>query len=348
MAQADIEVVLVSQHDSLGALDAAVQQRRLPYSGEMGYFRNVGALRAILAKEKPDVLNAHYASGYGTTARFSGFHPYMLSVWGSDVYDFPTRSLFHRWWLRRNLMAADKVASTSYAMAEQARLIAPGLGNIEITPFGVDTGLFSPDGYKKSTTDATAISIGTVKALAPQYGIDTLIDSVALLVERLKGEHSKLAKSIRLRLIGDGPQCAELKARAEERGIAGIVEFAGRVMHSAVPDELHRLDIYAALSRRESFGVAVIEASACGLPVVVSDAGGLPEVVLTGETGLVVPKEDPEAAADALFRLVVDPDLRQRMGKSGRHRAASLYERHDNVKTMIFLYEKIISSKATR
>jgi glycosyltransferase involved in cell wall biosynthesis len=344
LAQANIELVLATQHEPLETLDAAIQLRRLPYSGEAGYFHNVGALKKILADEKPDLLNAHYASGYGTTARLSGFRPYLLSVWGSDVYDFPRKSPLHRWWMQRNLMAADQVASTSHVMAEQTRLIAPKLRQIAITPFGVDTANFASDGGENSTSGGP-IAIGTVKTLAPKYGIDTLIDSVATLIEGLKRDRLETAGQIRLRLVGDGPQSDLLKARAHDRGIADIVEFQRRVPHRDVPDQLRRLDIYVALSRldSESFGVAIIEAGACGLPVVVSDAGGLPEVVVAGETGFVVPRDNPAAAADALRQLVLDPDLRHRMGAAGRDHVIAHYEWKDSVNAMIALYGRVIA-----
>jgi glycosyltransferase involved in cell wall biosynthesis len=342
LAQSNVEVVLATQHDPSENLDAAIQVHRLPYSGEAGYFRNTGALRAILAAEKPDLLNAHYASGYGTTARFSGFRPYLLSVWGSDVYDFPQKSQIHRWWARGNLLAADRIASTSHAMAEQAKHIESRLHNIAITPFGVDTDLFAPGERKKSGSD-TPIVIGTVKTMSPKYGIDTLIDSVALLIDGLKLDHPEVAGRIRLRLVGGGPQAEELKTRCHDRGIAAISDFQGHVAHGEVPDHLRQLDIYVALSRHESFGVAVIEAGACGLPVVVSDVGGLPEVVVEGETGLVVTRDDPDAGAKALRQLVLDSNLGRRMGAAGRKHVVSHFEWKDNVSAMISLYKSVIA-----
>lgn len=345
LSHAGVEVVLATQHDPREALDGAVKLRRLPHSGELGYFRNVGLLKKILAEEKPDLLNSHYASGYGTTARLSRFHPSLLSVWGSDVYDFPRKSPLHRWWLRRNLMAADRVASTSHVMAIQTQRLAPQLAEVDVTPFGVDTDKFSPVVPLVATTDGPIV-IGTVKVLAPKYGIDTLIDSVALLIDGLKRDHPQVAGRIRLRLVGDGPQAGELKARARQRGIESIVEFPGRVAHEKVPGMLRQFSVYVALSRldSESFGVAVVEASACGLPVVVSDAGGLPEVVLAGKTGLVVPRENPAAAAAALRQLVLDPELRRNMGKAGREHVVSRYEWKHNVTEMISLYERIIAA----
>lgn len=343
LSNAGVDVLLITQHDLLEQVVPAVRIRRLPHSGELGYFRNVPALRKILAAEKPDVLNAHYASGYGTTARLAGFQPLLLSVWGSDVYDFPEKSILHRWLLRKNLMAATKVASTSHAMAAQTRRIVPELGEIAITPFGVDTDYFVHGLAAVSSPDAPIV-IGTVKVLKDKYGIDTLIDSMAVLVARLRRFGHDTVPPVKLRIVGDGPQMGELKGRASHNGIGGLVEFVGRVPHEKVPDELRKLDIYVALSRldSESFGVAIIEASACSLPVVVSDVGGLPEVVDDGVTGIVVPRENAEAAAVALERLVLDQQLRQTMGAAGRKRVANLYDWHQNVRQMISVYEDVV------
>jgi len=94
----------------------------------------------------------------------------------------------------------------------------------------------------------------------------------------------------------------------------------------------------------ESFGVAVIEASATGIPVVVSDVGGLPEVVERDGTGLVVEARNEVQIADALERLVLDPDLRFRMGAAGRDRVQRLYEWKANVDQMLSIYREVTGS----
>lgn len=236
------------------------------------------------------------------------------------------------------------VASTSHAMARQARKIAPSLGEIAITPFGVDTQQFCP----RQTLASDEIAIGTVKTMASKYGIDTLLEAFAVLTRRQSG-NAKLPK-LKLRLVGDGPDIESLKARSEVLGIRHCTEFSGRVPHGQVAAELRKLDIYVALSRldSESFGVAVIEASACELPVVVSDVGGLPEVVDDQVTGIVVPKESPEITANALERLVLDADLRRSMGIAGRKRVEASYEWRQNVGQMIAVYEKVVENQRIR
>src|SRR3954470_18405903 len=121
-----VALTLATQHPA-GAwrAPAGVETVELPHRGLAGYFRNVPALRRLLREQRPDLLHVHYASGYGTTAALAGFRPWLLSVWGSDVYDFPHQGALQGWLLRRNLRSADAIASTSVAMARQVRTLVP-------------------------------------------------------------------------------------------------------------------------------------------------------------------------------------------------------------------------------
>jgi glycosyltransferase involved in cell wall biosynthesis len=309
----------------------------LKHRGRGGYFVNAWRARRALAQWRPDIVNAHYASGYGTTATLAGARPLLLSVWGSDVYDFPYESAFKGWLLRRNLRRATRVASTSQAMARQARRLSPELAEIDVTPFGVDMTRFRPDPARRATD---AITVGIVKSLAPKYGVDVLLRAFAGLCAdpRLR----RPDRPLRLMVVGDGPDRRALEALAGALGIGGMTTFVGAVPHADVPAWLNRFDIYAAPSRQESFGVAVIEASACGLPVVVSDAGGLPEVVLDGETGVVVPREDAAALQGALADLALDAPLRLRLGARGRAHVACNYDWRRCVEAMEASYARTI------
>ena len=312
------EVHVISMHNlSVDQLHPDVNVHMLPFKAPLGYYLNVWAIKSILKRIKPDVLNAHYASGYGTLARLSGYHPLVLSVWGSDVYDFPYESRIKMSIIQKNLDAADIICSTSEVMKKQTESLLISPKEIFVTPFGIDTTKFTP---KKNFAEEVHV-IGTVKTLAPKYGIDTLIKAFAIVANKLAD------KSLKLVIAGDGPQRTELVNIAANLGIADKCEFLGRISHDKVPEVLHSFDIYVALSEldSESFGVAILEASACGLPVIVSDAGGLPEVVENGETGIVVPKHNPQAAADALQLLINSHQLRLEFGKCGSLRIQQLY-----------------------
>ena len=339
-------VSVLSQHPcDRKLLPTAANVFMLPRNSALGYFTNALRVREVLAAWRPDVLNAHYASGYGTTAALCGVRPLLLSVWGSDVFDFPYESAFKARLIRGNLRRATAIASTSHAMARQVQRLVPEITDIVVTPFGVDLARFAPDAAQR---DAATLTLGTVKSLAPKYGVDLLLRAFAALLQDARVQ--ALPQACRLLIVGDGPQRAELEALAAELGIAARTTFAGAVAHADVPAWLNRLDVYAAPSRldSESFGVAVIEASACALPVVVSDAGGLPEVVRDRETGLIVPRDDLAALQAALTTLVLDAALRQRLGAQGREMVQREYEWGHCVDLMESAYARTIEKAARR
>lgn len=277
-----------------------------------GYLRAACALKKGLAAFAPQVLSAHYATGYGTLARRSGFAPVLLSVWGSDVYDFPRKSAFHRQIVQRNLRAATAIASTSERMAARVRALCPLVDSPFITPFGVDTRVFSPADTPRARDGR--LTIGIVKALEPKYGVDVLLRAFAYALPQLTG------MDVRLEIYGGGSRRQMLEQMAVCLGVEKRVCFFGAVPHSQVPDILRKLDIFCApsVSDSESFGVSAVEALACGVPVVAGAVDGFREVLRDGETGFLVPPGDADALAGRLVRLARDVALRGRMGEAGR------------------------------
>ncbi|MEB6633158.1 glycosyltransferase [Kluyvera cryocrescens] len=337
------DVFVISQHPVIDPLLPEVKVHLLKYRGIPGYFLMVPEVRRLLQEIKPDIVNAHYASGYGTTARLVGYHPWLLSVWGSDVYDFPYKSPLHNWLVKKNIRAADRVASTSHCMAEQTRSLTPEINDIAITPFGVELGQYENiEPLHKEPKDK--IIIGTVKTMKPKYGIDTLIEAFAILTESLERNSGNNLPKLELRLVGGGEQSEQLKALADKLGISDKVHFIGQVPYTQVPDQLAEMDIYVALSRldSESFGVAIIEAGAAGRPVVVTDVGGLPEVTVNGVSGIVVPRENPKAAAVALEKLVLNSHLRCAMGAAGKKHVTHNYSWDACIETMLEVYNECI------
>lgn len=343
LAERGLDVHLFSLHEFSAGISSQVQTVRLPIPPPAGYFANSWFLNRHLRRLRPDLLHSHYASGYGTLGRLARHRPKLLSVWGSDVYSFPDESRLHRKLLAANLRSADQVCSTSHAMAQQAQRICPEIRDIVITPFGVDVRRFAPaDVHCGSET----IVIGTVKSLAATYGIDLLIRGFADCRRRFRESGHPLSSRLRLKIAGRGPDRARLERLARKCGVADATEFLGAISHDEVPSQLNSFDIFVAVSRSESFGVSVIEASACELPVVVSDVGGLPEVVVDGETGFVIAPENPPALAAALEELILNPELRSAMGAAGRRFVVKNYDWAENVARMESVYERLLALRA--
>ena len=108
---------------------------------------------------------------------------------------------------------------------------------------------------------------------------------------------------------------------AENLGIQNSITFSGKVENDEVVHYLHKMDIFVvpSISKSETFGVAAIEASACGLPVIASNIGGLPEVVIDGKTGFLVAPENIDDLTEKLLILINDKMMRQKMGEEGRN-----------------------------
>lgn len=341
LSKEGVEINIISQHSKSEDMPSNIPVYLLPFRGLVGYFMNVPKVKNILKEINPDIVHAHYASGYGTTARLVDFHPYILSVWGSDVYDFPYKSKLHHWLIRKNLYSANRLTSTSYCMMEQTLKIAPDLKPFDVVPFGVDMQKFTKLNNVKIQNE---IVIGTVKTLSEKYGIDLLIQAFAILKEKLTVSRPEIANKLKLRIVGGGKQRAELEHLAQNLNLKNYITFIGQVSHQQVPLELDKLDIYVALSRldSESFGVAIVEAGAMRLPCVVANVGGLPEVVRNNETGIIVPRENPEAAAEALEKLVLDVQLQNNMGNAAYDFVRSHFAWDSCVDKMNQVYKQLL------
>jgi glycosyltransferase involved in cell wall biosynthesis len=127
----------------------------------------------------------------------------------------------------------------------------------------------------------------------------------------------------RATLVGEGPERAAVAAEAR-RLAAGRVQLVGA--RRDIRELLASADLFVLSSRSEGLPISVLEAMAAGLPVVATDVGGLSELVVDGETGILVPAADPKALAEAVERLLLDPELRRRFGTASRRRAERRFD----------------------
>jgi phosphatidylinositol alpha-1,6-mannosyltransferase len=152
--------------------------------------------------------------------------------------------------------------------------------------------------------------VASVARLVPQKGHRVLIAAF----DRLSRAHPDSA----LLLVGGGPLAAELAQEVERRGLGARSHFAGERPAEEVPAYYAAADVVAVPSLFEGFCYVAVEGALMGKPVVASNASSLPEVVMDGETGFLVPGEDPAALADRLLLLAREPALARRLGERGR------------------------------
>jgi glycosyltransferase involved in cell wall biosynthesis len=207
--------------------------------------------------------------------------PYVVQVWGTDV-ELARRA---PWLARGILRGARLVIAASTALAHAATLL--GARDVRVIPSGVDL----PAEVGPEADPPEVLYAGR---LSEEKGVLELVEAT---------------RGMNLVVAGDGP------LRGRVPGARGFVPN----------DELQALYARAAVvacpSRREGFGVACLEAMSHGRPVVATSVGGLRDLVVDGETGIVVPLRDPAALRAALERLLGDPELRRRLGAAGRERA---------------------------
>ncbi|MBN2814899.1 MAG: glycosyltransferase [Bacteroidales bacterium] len=295
------------------------------------YFFALPRIKHLIKKHKPDILHAHYLSSYGLIGALINFKRYAISVWGTDIFEFAKKNTIQRKIIQYALSKARVVFSTSEIMKHEISKYTNK--TIQVIPFGIDTELFIPH---PKIREKKEFIIGTIKALKEIYGISYLIKAFSILVNEYK------IPALKLIIAGQGPEKDNYIKLARELKIENKIEFPGFIDPRDVPDVLATFDIFVAVSLRESFGVAVIEASACELPVVVSNVDGLPEVVINNETGLLVPPMNPKETADALQSLINNKSKREMMGRNGRKFVLARYKFDKNLEDLLDTYKAML------
>jgi glycosyltransferase involved in cell wall biosynthesis len=206
------------------------------------------------------------------------------------------------------------VIHVSASQAEAARPLglAPA-DRSRIIVNGIDTARVEADVLPRARARAelgvppAGAVLGTVARFDPVKALEVVLDALS----RVPGAT--------LVLIGDGPQAAPLRARARRLGLEGRVVFAGARPNAA--RWFAALDAYVSASRGEGLPLALVEAMAVGLPVIASRVAGHVDTVADGETGVLVPVDDPAALAAAATTLLADPERARALGAAGRARA---------------------------
>lgn len=330
------EVMLVSypiQQKKNIVFEKSVIVHPLKYAGRLGYYMNVPEVRKLFKSFKPDVVNVHYASGFGTLARLACLHPLVISCYGSDVFTYPFLNRFNMYNIRKNLNYADAIGCTSHIMANQTReVMGKADQKIIVTPFGVNTKNCSPSPLKVENERPV---IGIIKYLEPIYDIPLLINAFSIIYKEME------VKPL-LRIYGDGHLRNDLIRLTEQLGIEDSVSFMGPIPNSDVPKALSEMDIFVNCSQKESFGVNMVEAMACEVPVVATATAGAKEVIEQNITGIVLPDRIPETMAHVFKELLADKERCKTMGKAGRERVLRLYDWDKNVMVMEELYISLI------
>ncbi len=215
--------------------------------------------------------------------------------------------------------------------------------------WGVDTELFSPDEkaqpersaqeQKAALPDMGANGILFVGRLIKEKGLLTLLDALAMV--------KKQVPDARLFIIGYGPLEREIHDYASRLGIADAVKFLGTIANDLLPPYFRRARVTVTPSittRRwaEQVGMVNIQSMACGTPVISTTSGSIPEFVIDGETGILVPENDPQALAKAITRLFTDYRLWRTLSANARSYALKNYDARENIRRVEQLLKALL------
>jgi colanic acid/amylovoran biosynthesis glycosyltransferase len=261
---------------------------------------------------KVDHVHAHFVWVEGIVAQVISDLtdiPFSLHPHAFDLFQRDQESV------RRQLALSDGVIAISeYHRRYMAQLSSrPTAENIKVVYNGLDTEELAPARARREEGEVRVLSVGS---FCEKKGHEYLIDACALLVGK--------GYALRCSIVGDGLLKASLQARINRYGLQGRVSLLGAKTQEEVKVLYGSSDIFvlacvvAANGDSDGVPTVLVEALAMKLPVVTTPVAGIPEFVIDGETGLLVPQRDVEALANAMERLMVDEELRRRLGERGR------------------------------
>ncbi len=306
---------LIGAHVPVTKFEASIDKRR--------GLRNVPLYRRLLREANADVVVTH---NWGTIewAFAARFVPGLRHVHIEDGFgpDEAARQLPRRVWFRRLALAGPRTtvvvpSRVLFDIATRIWKLAPL--KIQLVPNGIDLARFSsvdpPAASALANKAAGEVLIGTVATLRPEKNLGLLIRAFARVPNNPPS---------RLCIVGHGAESDALKATAREAGLAERVVFFG---HTPKPESILRaFDVFAMSSNTEQMPIGLLEAMACGLPVAATRVGDIAHMVAEENLGSLVAAGAEEALAEALRRLVVDRDLRARIGARNLAKATAQYD----------------------
>jgi glycosyltransferase involved in cell wall biosynthesis len=267
--------------------------------------------RRLVRRIQPDVLHAHRVASAGWLGAASGFHPFVVTSWGSDLLVSAKRSSNQRQLARWVLHRADYVTCVSELLAQAALELGADPQRVEVAFWGVDTEIFHP--APPSAPDVGAPLVLSIRAMRPIY--DPLV--IARAIPKVLARIPEATFAIRTYSVDDS-LLTEFRTLVEEAGASSSVEYIGDLPGDQAIAELYRrAAVVVSVPLSDGTPQSVLEAMACGSVPVVSDLPSLRLWVQHEREALLAPVGDADAVADAIGRLLANRELHGRMRTAG-------------------------------
>jgi glycosyltransferase involved in cell wall biosynthesis len=281
------------------------------------YMRHLYAtynVRKAIKLWKPDVVHAHNLTGYGYWGGLCGFHPLVMTAWGTDVNVYPDMNPIFRFLIRYSLLKAELITADAVALCETTRTLIDSDREVRLHQWGVDLRQFdcpiSNEIQSKAREDAEFVLISN-RRLRELYNIDKIIKAFAKALPQM--HRAKLI------VVGDDIQSDELKALADALNITNHVWFTGWTEHQEMLDALRSSDVYISIPKTDSTALSLLEAMAAGLPVITGDLEANHEWIEHQKSGLLVEPGNVDALAEAMVWMFQHQDEIKQWGNTNRH-----------------------------
>lgn len=298
-------------------------------------------IHRVIRLFKPDVVHTHlYALYYTILPMLINQVPVRIhTVHSKPLYEVPLPGKIIHWFAFR----FGKVLPVSVAkiIDREVRSIYGKKLKTKVIYCGINSAKFIQRPIQQPFKRSNSVVILHIGSFIP-------VKNHKLLIEAFSNVE-KLIPQTFLWLVGDGAERPKIEEMVKSKQLMGKVRFLG--IRSDIPNILAQADIFVLCSNSEAFPVSILEAMASGLPVIATAVGGVPEAVIDGETGILVPPNNPEALSKAMLKLTTNPTFRQQMGMNARQRAISLFDINQTVREYERLYieelDKVVK-KSTR
>lgn len=299
---------------------------------------NIIPLAVLMRIINPDIFHIHYAGVNGVLGVLSGFHPSVLTVWGSDVLIL-SESKILKPIIKLVLEKVDLITCDGENTKEKVISLGIPSSKIKLIYFGLDTQKFfiGPKSEKtiKDLNLGEDFIIISMRNLEPVYNIETLINSIPQVLEEIS--------KVKLVIIGKGSEEKKLKKLTKDLKIENNVIFIGFISNDDLPFYLRTADVYVSTSLSDG-GIAssTIEAIACGVPVIISDSGDNMKEFKDGENGFIFPVKDSKILAEKIIYLLKNENLKIKFRENGLKIIGEKYDYRKEMGKAEKIYKEIV------
>ncbi len=281
-------------------------------------------LRNYLRRWQPDILHAHRINSAGWMAFASGFHPYVVTPWGVDIFIQPQHSWLARRLAHNVLKNADSITGLSHVMCEEAIRLGARESTVEKIQFGVEMDVFAPGPANSPDINTLRESLSlpqnarvilSPRAVTPLYNLDIILHSIPLVRQRVPE-----AVFLFMDYNTEVGCKLQLDSIVSELGLGSVIRWIPATRSRDEMAQLYRLcEVVVSVPSTDGTPVSVLEAMACAKPVISTDLPPLREFINDAVNGVLVPVRQIPPLADAIAKLLEQPALATEYGQLARN-----------------------------